>query len=208
MTECVSCAARIHGPLFKTYSPGNVSLFVCASCGNVADPYVEQDWVLQSLDLALLKMSVMTHLLCNEPNQTWLILRSSSVLFLVECFVRARRLLAESPKLAPLVAVEAVVIGVFVRAVFFVFASFLLCWSVGLRFKSRHAPLSAYLIGSIVPVIFDGLSMVWDYQSLFGSQFVVQALLVASRATALSVVTLPKSWFCHVCSLVLTVLTL
>lgn len=213
MNECVHCNASVRGALYKTYSPGNVSLTTCDLCGQVADPFVEQDWVLQSIDLALMKSSVLTHLLLNQGSaRLALVLRLFALLLLMECFVRVQMALSVEPTLSPLLAAEAALINMLVRAAIAGLLSSLLCNALGLTFKRDFAAFSALVVGSVVPVSLTGLSIVWDYQTLWGRKAVLFGVMVASRATALRVVTsvqtptlISHKVACHLVALALTI---
>ena len=91
MPLCVFCGASV-SQLYKSYGAGSISLTLCKTCHRVADPFVEYDWVLRVLDLALLKPPMFKHLLCNEKVDKVLLGRFLAFLFIVDCFVRINRL--------------------------------------------------------------------------------------------------------------------
>jgi hypothetical protein len=84
---CVFCGCPV-GQLYKSYGGGSISLVSCPQCKQVADPYVEYDWVLKLLDLALLKPAMFKHVLWNEAVDTLLLGRFFAFLLIVDCFVR------------------------------------------------------------------------------------------------------------------------
>ncbi len=180
------CGAWV-GPLYKSYGPGNVSLAKCNVCGQVADPYVEQDWVMQALDLALLKGPLLRHMLCNDSFGAFRTVRAGSFFLLIETFVRVhRRSLLENVGAAQVA--EVIWWSVVLRLLLTVAVTYALFCITNHSTKYGAGVLAALLVGSIVPLCLDALSLVWDYQQLWLAAFLLQLLLVASRASALNAV--------------------
>jgi hypothetical protein len=197
MRVCVSCGSEV-AALYKSYGPGNVSLARCGSCGAVADPYVEQDWVLQALDLALLKRPVLVHMLRNDAFGGQRILRVCSFVLLVDSFVRVHR----SGEVVATRVLETVWSSVLLRLVMSLVATYALFAVAGRRTVYRLALLAALLVGSVVPLSLEALSLVWDYQQLWGASTFVRLFMVASHASAFdAVLSTSDPLFCIVVAL-------
>lgn len=67
MLVCIECGQGVSS-VFKEFPPGSghIRLSCCGKCGAVADPYVEHDALLISIDLLLHKPRVYRHLLFNS----------------------------------------------------------------------------------------------------------------------------------------------
>ncbi len=197
MGVCVTCGAAV-ASLYKSYGPGNVSLSKCGACGAVADPYVEQDWVLQALDLALLKRAVLVHMLLNDAFGAVRTLRVCAFVLLVDSFVRIHR----AGEVAAARVLEMVWGSVVSRLALIVVATYAACFAAGRRPAYALALFAALLVGSVVPLSLEALSLVWDYQQLWGASVFVRLFMVASHAAALDAV-LRKSdpLFCIVVAL-------
>ncbi len=161
--KCVHCGRGVaSNVLFKSYGPGSITLSRCTGCGQVADPYVEYDWVLVCLDLALLKPSAFRHVLCNDELSAARLLKFVSIVVLLETFVRAGRA-ALSPA-EVLRAGYAVLVMLVLRVT---------CFALLLRtVSSAHlrtlasASCAATLLGSALPWAFNVLALIWDYSHL------------------------------------------
>ena len=187
MWVCVSCGANV-ATLYKSYGPGNVSLTKCSACGQVADPYAEQDWVMQALDLALLKPAVLTHMLRNDPFGFFRTVRIASFVLLVESFVRIHRRIGGAEQAGAAEVLSVVWSGVVLRLALVTAAAYA-AFAVGGRVTaSRLSLLAALLVGSVVPLSLEALSLVWDYQQLWMASTFVRLFMIASHASAFNAV--------------------
>ncbi len=179
--KCVFCC-QPQTALYKSYGEGSISLLRCTHCKRTADPYVEYDWVLVFLDVALLKAPVFRHVLCNEGFPLLRVLRFASVLLLVETFIRGG-----SAALSP---ADLLAVGVSVAARLVLELVF-----VVVLLRNRLA-LPALLVGRALPSVWNMLALVWDYTHLsFAASHFFATLSVASVAVALHAATEHNLWF-------------
>ncbi|KAM7275906.1 hypothetical protein ACFE04_017772 [Oxalis oulophora] len=62
--RCVQCGFKVN-KLFVQYSPGNIRLMKCENCKEVADEYIECEFMIILIDLILHKRKAYRHLLYN-----------------------------------------------------------------------------------------------------------------------------------------------
>lgn len=184
------CEQRLQGSLYVDYGSGSISLTRCPRCGEHADPFVEHEWVLLYLNLALLKPPVFRHVLLNEAFPLVRLVRMSSFLVLVELYLRVRQHL---PSGASSALLSSVLLSNFAAILGGLLLSFLLLHVFLWLFacQVRGPPLgavAAFLMGSLVPKSLHALTAVWDYSQLPHAPLLLELLLFLSRFLAFSCV--------------------
>lgn len=177
---CVHCGSEVER-LYKSYGPGTISLMKCDACGAIADPYVEYDWVLVYLELALLKLAMFRHVLCNEEVSFPRIARLSLLILMLELFSQSEPLDPDAP-----FEMIGASVNVVLRYGVQVCIMYALFWR---RIRRWDALLMAFLIGSIIPKCLYAMSMVWDYAKLPYATYLLRGMLVGARSVALSAAT-------------------
>ena len=177
--RCIGCGVGV-AQLHREYGPDTVALVACPGCGAPADPYVDADWVLTALDLALLKPRTFRHVLWNRRIGRIRLARFLTFLLLVETFTRAAQMRHPVVPL-DILQLAAAAVG---RIVFYNVFAFLLLFEEA----TPERILQSYVLGSLVPTCLGALTTVWDYDALnYGSQL-LEILVIVSRGIALAVV--------------------
>ncbi|KAM7280028.1 hypothetical protein ACFE04_007162 [Oxalis oulophora] len=78
--RCVQCGFKVN-KLFVQYSPGNIRLMKCDNCKQVADEYIECEFMIILIDLILHKRKDYRHLLYNVLQQQTMDFKLIEVLF-------------------------------------------------------------------------------------------------------------------------------
>ena len=65
MPVCISCGNSVSA-LTRSYGKGNVQLIKCNKCGEFADKYIENEFIIIFLDMLLQKPAVYRHVLLNQ----------------------------------------------------------------------------------------------------------------------------------------------
>ena len=61
---CVECGAPCES-LYHQLSPSSIKALTCSNCGEIADPYIEQEWLLVVIDCILMRLEAYRHVLFN-----------------------------------------------------------------------------------------------------------------------------------------------
>lgn len=187
---CVYCGAPVE-ELYRSYGE-SVSLCRCSACRCEADPYVERDWTMVALDVALLKTPVLRHVLRNETVTRERVMRLVAWLVLLDTFVRGRNvdapldLFAMGESLASGLAMPVSVAPSGTRSCARLLAECAALWLV--LGRSTPVPM-AVLVGRAFPVAAHALTLVWDFSHLHSSWALFEVLAVASVSVALHAAT-------------------
>ena len=160
---CIECGTAIPC-LTRSYGKSNVQLVKCKTCGNFADKYLENEFIIIFLDMLLQKPAVYRHLLLNQSmtkdQLKSLTLRLSIILILFEVFARWTHLPSHSFQsyyfyLFTLCLIEFAVFHLYIRSVsFYIYKS-----------NSLNDVTCALILSSFGKLLLLCAS-IWDYNDL------------------------------------------
>ncbi|KAF9943284.1 sterol homeostasis protein [Mortierella alpina] len=200
MPTCVECGAAVSS-LYTEYSKGNIRLTYCEHCKQLADKYVEHDFVIIFVDMILHKKPVYRHLLFNrlpyrdvgiDPN----VFKLGVLLVLFDVYIKWFRL-EHTPTFGEVGFAQHALIFQYLYILFLCIIEFLsfhfgVRLIVSLWYGGRYAILKYnYLTTTLIISSFGKmlliLMVIWDYTELEHSWHLVNFIVFTSNVEALSV---------------------